>query len=99
MPDKKPAPVTIVDEVVPVKVVAKVSDTVKIAIIAGIVTLGQAFIATRIMKVDNKVQEVHKQINSRMDQLLEKSEQASKAEGKIEEKAEQVTRDSLSNKK
>lgn len=81
------------------KIKTGLSDTVKIAIIAGIVTLGQAFIATRIMKVDNKVQEVHKQINSRMDQLLEVSEKASKAEGKIEEKSEEKTRDSLQIKK
>lgn len=59
------------------------SDTVKIAIIAGIVTISQAYIATRVNKVNNKVQEVHQQINSRMDQLLEKSEEASKAEGKV----------------
>lgn len=71
------------------------SDTVKIAIIAGIVTLGQAWIAVRVNKVNNNVKEVHQQINSRMDQLLEKSEQASKAEGKVEGKAEQVTTDSL----
>lgn len=66
----------------------KLSDTVKIAIIAGIVTLGQAYIATRVIKVDNKVEEVHKQINSRMDELIETTEKASKAEGKAEEKAE-----------
>lgn len=71
------------------------SDTVKIAIIAGIVTLGQAWIAVGVNKVNSNVKEVHQQINSRMDQLLEKSEQASKAEGKVEEKSEQKTRDSL----
>lgn len=71
------------------------SDTVKIAIIAGIVTLGQAYIATRVNKVNEKVDEVHKQINSRMDQLIQVTEDKSKAEGVIEGKA---TADSLADK-
>lgn len=69
-----------------------ISDTVKIAIIAGVVTLGQAYIATRVERVNNKVEKVenkvdtvHQQINSRMDQLLEVTEKASKAEGKAEQ--------------
>lgn len=100
MPDKKPAPVDIVNEVVPVKVVEtseekkpkRISDTVIIAAIAAIVTLGQAWLATRVEKVSNKVEQVeqkvdtvHQQVNSKMEKLLELSERVGKAEGKVEQ--------------
>ena len=56
------------------------SDGVIIALIGAIATVAVAII--------RKLNGIHKQINSRMDELLELNRRSSKAEGKLEERAE-----------
>lgn len=68
------------------------TEKVILAIIGLVVVVFQGFISlnigrvnNKVEKVENKVDTVHQQINSRMDQLLEVTEKASKAEGKAEQ--------------
>lgn len=65
------------------------SDAVILELIKTLATLATVIIGG-IISV--KLGKLHKQINSRMDQLIVETRSAAKAEGKIEEKAEQKER-------
>lgn len=77
----------------------KFNQTIWLAIIAGVVTLGNTFLTMRVQnKVDSvqtKIDTVHSVVNHRMDEMLRLVEQKSTAEGVIQGKAQQVTKDSL----
>lgn len=69
------------------------SDAVIIALIGGIVSVVSLAMTLLIKKSQNTLEtnqkDLHKQINSRMDELLRLTKASGKAEGKAEEKAEQ----------
>lgn len=65
------------------------SDAVVLEIIKTITTIATLIIGG-IISV--RLGKLHKQINSRMDQLLIESKKSAKAEGKVEEAAEQKER-------
>jgi ABC-type branched-subunit amino acid transport system permease subunit len=68
------------------------SDAVVIAIIGGIVsTVG--LIIGGIIKV--RLDNIHKQINSRMDELLRLTRESSEAKGVLKEKNDQANKTSL----
>jgi hypothetical protein len=66
------------------------TDGVREAVIGAAALVGvalvQGYTAKRVAQVQAKLNEVHSQINSRMDQLLELTKSSSKAEGIKEEK-------------
>jgi hypothetical protein len=61
------------------------SDAVVIAIIGGVVSLSGVVIGGYI---NYRIGKIHKQINSRMDQLLAMNKTSSKAEGNLEGRAD-----------
>jgi hypothetical protein len=61
------------------------SDAVIIAIIGGSTTV----IVAGFTYLSNKLTGIHKQINSRMDEMLRMNKEASKAEGNLEGRKEQ----------
>lgn len=67
------------------------SDGIIIAIIGGIVSIVSLGM-TLVVKYN--LEKVHKQVNSRMDELLSIHKAASKAEGNLEGRAEQKKEDS-----
>lgn len=75
-----------------VKEKTKLSDAVIIAIIGAVVSILSLYMT---LTIKSKVNEVHEQINSRMDELLKINKEASEAKGNLEGRAEQVTEDSL----
>jgi len=77
---------------VSVKEKTKLSDAVIIAIIGAVVSILSLYMT---LTIKSKVNEVHEQINSRMDELLKINKEASEAKGNLEGRAEQVTEDSL----
>lgn len=58
----------------------------------GITTIGLIAVAYlthyKVNKLNVKVDDYHKEVNGKMGQLLEVTKEASKAEGKLEQKAE-----------
>lgn len=67
------------------------SDAVIIAIVTGVVST-VALIISGIIKV--QLSKIHKQINSRMDELLKLTKDSSKAEGVLQEKTKQANKTS-----
>jgi len=69
------------------------TDAVIIALIGGIVSIVSLAMTLLIKKsqssLESNQKDLHKQINSRMDELLRLTKEKGKAEGKAEEKAEQ----------
>lgn len=64
------------------------------ALILGLATLVTSIITPLlVLWVNHKLEKVHKQINSRMDEMLAMNKRESKAEGKLEEKAEQKAKE------
>ena len=68
------------------------SDAVIISAITGVVSLITPLL---ILLLNYKLTGIHKQINSRMDQLLESAKALSKSEGKLEEADDERKRKSI----
>lgn len=59
-------------------------------LILGLATLVTSIVTPLlVLWVNYKLEELHKQINSRMDEMLAMNKRESKAEGKLEERNEQ----------
>jgi hypothetical protein len=64
------------------------------AVIISLISAGTSILtAVLVLLIKKNVQSVHMLINSRMTELLELTKTGSKAEGKEEERVEQVERD------
>lgn len=73
-----------------------ISDAVIISIIGGVVSIVCLFMTLTIRQ---NQKEIHQQINSRMDELLEINKEASRAKGNLEGREEKKSEDSLTKKK
>ena len=71
------------------------TDLVLISIIGGGVTLVVTF---STLFVNYKIEKIHRQINSRMDELLALNRKSSKAEGNLEGRAEEKKKWDTKNK-
>lgn len=91
MTEKKAQDVTVVGtkEAIPVVVKGKIfSDTVIVAMITGLVSLISLYMTLKIngqqKVIKENLHDVHQQINSRMDELLKTTKEASRAKGFME---------------